>query len=119
MGVNDVEESTNRHLEASELAVLDENMLFDELILQFLLSKLTEEDKAVLRDIADKSDDPYGYLKTQVPDYNKKRRKYEITWGKLEAQGLMKVEVFGHMRLCRLTIRGNQAVNYLNEHSKG
>lgn len=110
--------NTSDPLKASELAVLDEEMLYDSVTLQYLLSLLTEDDRAVLIDIAELNEKEIGYRKTNVPDFNKKRRKYEITWAKLEAQGLMAVHSIGNMRICRLTIRGKQAIQYINEHLK-
>jgi len=105
-------------LKTSELAKLDEELLFEGIILLFLLSKLTEDEKDVLRDIAIKDDDPFGYRKTQVPDFSKKRRFYEVAWGKLEAQGFIMIRSIGNMKLCKLTIRGKQAIEFLNEQSK-
>lgn len=113
-----MESNVNYPLKPSEIDDLDDVMLFEGVTLQYLLSRLTEDDRAVLRDIASVDDDVIGYRKTNVPDFNKKRRKYEITWAKLEAQGLMNVQSIGNMRICRLTVRGKQAMEFLNEHSK-
>jgi hypothetical protein len=108
----------NKHpLQPSEIAELDAEMLFDCTTLQFLLTRLTEDDRGVLKDIASVDDDPIGYRKTNAPDFNKNRRKYEITWAKLEAQGLMTVQSIGNMRICRLTVRGKQAMDFLNANS--
>lgn len=112
-----MQNNVNHPLKPSEIGELDDVMLFDGVTLQYLLSRLTEDDKMVLKDIADVDDDVIGYRKTNVPDFNKNRRKYEITWAKLEAQGLMNVQSIGNMRICRLTVRGKQAMEFLNAHS--
>lgn len=110
-----MENQNKNTISASNLADLDAYMEYEGVILSFLASKLTEDEKGIFLDIALKDDDPIGYRKTQVPDFPKKRRKYEIAWGKLEAQGFIRVEEIGNMRICRLTVRGKQLEKYLKQ----
>lgn len=97
----------------AEIAYLEAELQYDDKTLLFLVSKLTEDERVILRDIANSSD-PIGYRKLQAPDYTKKRRMYDNAWSKLEGQGFISVNPAGNMRICKVTIRGEQALNLLN-----
>ena len=87
---------------------------FDADTLTFLLKLLTSEDRATLISIYESTrTNIMNYQKTKVKDYQRLRRQYEVSWGKLEAQGLIQPMNVGSVKVFMVTPNGEKAIELI------
>lgn len=90
----------------------EEKLLYTEDVLHYFRNKLDKGTLECFRIVAE-STNPYGLLRTKIPDFNQNRRVYDLGFTILEAQGFIRMEEFGNMRPYFLTIRGQQLADLL------
>lgn len=100
----------------STLDELEQSLTYSDDVLLYLRSKLEENDLDCLRLVA-QSKGPYGLLRTKIPDFKENRRRYDIGFTKLEAQGLIVVNAMGNLKPYFLTVRGEQLLELENRSS--
>lgn len=111
--------NTNNPIENESTKIAQEvdpvpTCIYDDETIRYLLYLLTEEDKRILLDIyTQAAKDILNYQRTKVPDYKKNRRKYELSWAKLEAQGFIKPYKVAQMNLFQFTENGLRAIKLL------
>lgn len=87
---------------------LEEELIYTDEVLLYLKNKLDEGALHCFKLVADANDTPYGLLRTKLPDFKGNRRKYDLGFTILEAQGFVHSRPIGNMRPYFLSVRGKQ-----------
>lgn len=98
---------------------LEQKLEYPKDVLMYLKNKLDASTIHCFKLVVEASNDSenfgIGLLRTKIPDFNEKRRTYDLGFTILEAQGFIRTEKIGTFRPSLLTVRGKQLYSLLKE----
>lgn len=93
---------------------LEENHKYSADTLKYLSTKLEQLDIECLQMVKE-SGNVRGLRKTHIKDYTSKRKHYDTSFVRLEAQGLIRIVPDGTFRPYFITIRGEQMLGKIKD----